>query len=218
LRVPLTSIKGYTDLMRQGAVGPINESQKEFLKIIRNNADRMAALISDLSDISRIERGILRLDPVFIPLHGYVDETIHRLKPDLEGKAQLVNIQVPATLPKVYADPNRLVQILTNLISNAIKYTPEKGTITIQATHTENQARVEVVDNGIGISADDQAKLFSQFFRSESLAVREQTGWGLGLNVTKRLIEVMGGSIGFTSQPGKGSTFWFSLPTQVPEA
>lgn len=218
LRVPLTSIKGYTDLIRQGVVGPVNENQKEFLNVIRNNSDRMAALISDLSDISRIERGILKLDPVFIPLHGYVDETINRLKPNLEEKSQLVNIHVPASLPKVYADPNRLVQILTNLISNASKYTPEKGTITIHAMKTEKQVRVEVIDNGIGISQDDQAKLFSQFFRSESPTVREQAGWGLGLNVTKRLVETMEGSIGLSSQSGKGSTFWFTLPTQEPEA
>ncbi len=217
LRVPLTSIKGYTDLMQQGVVGPINDRQTAFLGVIRNNSDRMAALISDLSDISRIERGIVRLDPVFVQLHDYVEETLNRMKPDLEGKSQLINTHVPTTLPKVYVDPNRLVQILTNLISNASKYTPENGTITIQATESENQVRVEVVDNGIGIDEDDQTKLFSQFFRSESATVREQTGWGLGLNVTKRLVELMGGLIGLSSQTGKGSTFWFTLPTREPK-
>jgi signal transduction histidine kinase len=216
LRIPLTSIKGYTDLIYQGVVGPVTEQQKEFLRVIRNNSNRMAALISDLSDISRIERGILKLDPVFIPLHGYVDEIINRLRPNIEGKSQEVFITVPESLPRVYADPNRLVQILTNLVSNASKYTPENGSITIQASQDQGQVRVEVIDNGIGINPEDQAKLFTKFFRSESPAVREQNGWGLGLSVTKKLVEVMGGKIGMTSSPGKGSTFWFRIPTAQP--
>jgi signal transduction histidine kinase len=217
LRIPLTSIKGYTDLIRQGLVGPINEQQNDFLDVIRNNADRMSTLIADLSDISRIERGILKLETVFAPLHGYVDETIDSLRHNLEEKSQKLVIDVPKTLPPVYTDPNRLVQILTNVISNAWKYTPEGGVITVQAAQKENLVYVEVSDTGIGISADDQDKLFTQFFRSEAPAVREQTGWGLGLNVTKRLVEVMGGNIGMFNKPKDGCTFWFTLPTTEPE-
>ena len=212
LRIPLTSIKGYTDLIQQGIVGPVSDQQKEFLTVIQNNTDRMAALISDLSDISRIERGIIKIDSTLLPLHGYVEETITRLLPKIEEKQQNLIIDIPKTLPLVYADPNRLIQILTNLISNAWKYTPPKGKIVIRADLLENAVLIEIIDNGIGISEDDQAKIFSQFFRSDSPDVREQTGWGLGLNVTKKIVEVMGGHIGMSSTLGTGSTFWFSLP------
>ncbi len=212
LRIPLTSIKGYTDLIRQGAVGPVNDQQQNFLNVIRTNVERMATLISDLSDISRIERGKLKLEVAPLTLQGYIDETINSLRHKLDEKSQTIEIDLPAALPRGLADPNRLVQVLTNLISNAWKYTPAGGQITVRARQNDPWLRIEVSDNGIGISKEDQSKLFTQFFRSESPAVREQTGWGLGLSVTKRLVDLMGGEIGFQSELETGSTFWFTIP------
>jgi len=213
LRIPMTSIKGYTDLLRQGAVGPINDMQKNFLGVIRNNVERMSALVSDLSDISHLETGRLKLNSTFLNLADQIEEIAATLTPRFQDKQQTLEIEATGDLPKVFADPNRLAQVLTNLISNANKYTPNAGKVWVGARIEGDMVRVEVKDTGIGISEEDQAGLFGQFFRSESPEVREQQGWGLGLNVAKRLVALMGGEIGAISAVGQGSTFWFTLPT-----
>jgi signal transduction histidine kinase len=145
-----------------------------------------------------------------------IAETIHSLRHRLDEKHQSISTELPSSLPPAYADPSRLIQVLTNLISNAWKYTPEGGKVQMRVSTEQKMLKIEVIDNGIGISTEDQAKIFTQFFRSEDAAVREQTGWGLGLNVTKRLVELMGGEIGMRSRLGQGSTFWFTLPTIKP--
>lgn len=216
LRVPMTSIKGYTDLLRQGAIGPVNDMQTNFLNVIRSNVDRMSVLVSDLADISRIESGRLTLNCTMISAGEQVKETINSLQPHAEEREQKISSKIADDLPKIYADPVRVVQILTNLVNNAIKYTPEKGKISIKVSPVDGFVRFDVNDTGIGIAPEDQEKLFSQFFRSEDPDVREQQGWGLGLSVTRLLVESMGGEISFRSELKKGSTFWFTLPTQAP--
>lgn len=218
LRIPMTSIRGYSDLLRTEVVGSINEQQENFLNIINNNIDRMSALVSDLSDISRIETGRLKLRLENIALTDYVRETIYSLAPKLEEKSHHLEMNLPDDLPDVYADSNRVLQILTNLISNAWKYTPPEGHIAINARALDRFVYLEIRDNGIGISLEDQVHLFTQFFRAEDQIVRDQQGWGLGLNVTKRLVNLMGGEIGAHSNLGEGSTFWFTLPTESPQA
>ncbi|MBN2147103.1 MAG: GAF domain-containing sensor histidine kinase [Anaerolineales bacterium] len=214
LRIPMTSIKGYTDLLRQGAVGPVNEMQQNFLGVIRNNVERMSVLVSDLSDISHIETGRLLLKCSLIQLPPCLEETLNSLTPRLDEKDQHLEVHMAPDLPPVFADSNRLVQVLTNLISNANKYTPAGGNISVNISVSGEFVRVGVKDSGIGISEEDQQNLFSQFFRSENPDVREQQGWGLGLNLTKRLVVLMGGEIGAQSTLGQGSTFWFTLPTR----
>jgi signal transduction histidine kinase len=213
LRIPMTSIKGYTDLLRQGAVGTVNEMQLNFLNVIRNNVERMSALVSDLSDISHIENGRIKLNSSMVSAAESVQETVNNLKPRIQEKGQELTIEVQSHLPQVYADPNRLVQVLTNLLNNAHKYTPEKGKLSLRASQNGAYVRFEVQDNGIGISPEDQESLFSQFFRSERSEVREQQGWGLGLNLANRLVSLMGGEMGVQSMLGEGSTFWFTIPT-----
>lgn len=212
LRLPLTAIKGYTDLLRQAAVGPVNEQQLSFLETIRNNADRMSALLSDLSDISHIETNRLRLEIEQVSIKDQLDIALRSLQPLLQNKGQKVEVSRMEQLPMVWADANRLTQVLTNLLRNASMYTPEGGRISIRAYPINQTLRVDVTDTGIGISPEDQQKLFTPFFRSDDAFVREQHGWGLGLYLSARLIELMEGRIGVESALESGSTFWFTLP------
>ncbi len=212
LRIPMTSIKGYTDLMRSGVVGPINEQQSSFLNIIRNNVERMSALVSDLSDINHMETDRLKLDLKPVSLSDCVEEALLTLKSRLDDKRQRLVCEVPSDLSRVYADASRVTQILSYLIGNANKYTLAEGLINVRAKPQGDSVRTEISDTGIGITTADQAQLFKAFFRSEDAAVRDQPGWGLALHVAKGLVELMGGEIGVQSAIKEGSTFWFTLP------
>jgi signal transduction histidine kinase len=212
LRIPMTSIKGYADLLRSGVVGPVNEQQINFLNVIRNNVERMSALVSDLSDINHIETGRFKLDLTAISLSKCMDTSLQTLKPRLDDKQQKFINGVAPDLARVYADAGRVTQIFTYLVGNAIKFTPAEGQVNVQAFVQGDSVRVEIKDTGIGISPADQAQLFKPFFRSEDAAVRDQPGWGLSLHVARRLVLLMGGEIGVQSALKEGSTFWFTLP------
>ena len=214
LKLPMTSIKGYSDLMLSGATGELNENQNNFLVTIRNNVNRMATLVSDLADISRIESGNLRLEPRAVPVWDVIDEVVTLTKTQLEQKHQNLSVEIPTELPKAWCDRNRLAQVLTNLISNANKYTPEGGVIRVLAHQSDGMIEIDVQDNGLGMSVEDQRNLFSNFFRSADEKVREAPGTGLGLSITKNLIELQGGKIWFTSEFRKGTTFYFTVPVQ----
>ncbi len=210
LKIPMTSIKGYTDLLKM--VGPLNPQQEQFVSTIHNNVERMALLVSDLSDISRIETGQLKVDPRRLDLRALLPAALGGLRGELESKNQALLLQLPPDLPSVTCDESRLVQIISNLVSNAHKYSPSGAPITLTAQAEPRHVRVSVADQGYGISRADQARLFTQFFRSDEPTIREQTGWGLGLHITRRLIEIMGGEISVQSEPGQGSTFSFTVP------
>lgn len=216
LKTPMTSIKGYTDLLIKGAGGSLNDLQQQFLGTVRSNVDRMSTLVGDLLEISRIETGRLKLDIKPVSIGEVIEETLRTTQRQIEEKQQALEVKVPSDLPAVMGDRARLIQVMTNLISNAYKYTPNGGRIQISAEPKVNGApgfvRCAVRDSGIGISEEDQTKLFTKFFRSGDPAVREVTGTGLGLSITKSLIELHGGQIWVESQLGHGSTFIFTVP------
>jgi signal transduction histidine kinase len=221
LKNPMTSIKGYSELLASGAVGQISEMQSNFLSTIRSNIERMKTIVEDLNDNSKIEAGRLRLDYKAVAVDEVVDDTIKSTRRQIEEKKQTITIAVAPTLPKVWADRTRFGQVLVNLVSNAHKYTQEGGEIVVGAEQAENiwdqQGASAVVhlwvqDNGIGMAPEDQHKVFQKFFRSEDDQARKSPGTGLGLNITKSLVEMQGGKIWFESEYRKGTTFHMTIP------
>jgi len=218
LRVPMTSIRGYTDLLLGEMVGSLNDVQSEFLQTIRRNLDRMGVLIRDLSDINRIETGRMKFELSTFDLRGVVANVVDDLREAIESKNQSISTELPAEMPDVRADRTRIGEVLTNLVTNANKYTPHGGAIPVRVQSRDDHVLVAVLDNGIGISEENQARLFTEFFRAEDEAVRQQAGWGLGLSIVKKLVEAQGGKVGFESELGAGSTFTFTVPLAEPQA
>lgn len=213
LNNPLTSVRGYADLLSAGLVGPISEKQAEMLRTISANAVRMQTLVSDLADVSRIESGHLRLELSEVSLPQVLDEVRLSLQSQVDARQQTLCVEPAGDLPLVLADRHRLAQILINLVSNASKYTPAGGRIRVCAGLSGDRppmVHVAVEDTGIGIRPEDQDKLFGKFYRTAE--ARQVAGTGLGLNITKRLVELQGGKIWFESEFGKGSTFHFTIP------
>jgi signal transduction histidine kinase len=221
LKIPMTAIKGYADLLLSGNFGAINEAQTTFLDTIRNNVNRMNRLVTDLTDVSRLESGQLHLATQPIQLAEVVAEVASSTQAQIEEKQQTLVLTVPDNLPDVWADRTRLAQILTNLVSNANKYTPENGRITICAeemnsvneeAEVQPMIHVSVADTGLGIKEDEQKAIFSKFFRGSDDQALQSPGTGLGLNITKNLVELHDGRIWFESKYREGTTFHFIIP------
>ncbi|HEX7975621.1 MAG TPA: GAF domain-containing sensor histidine kinase, partial [Anaerolineales bacterium] len=225
LKNPMASIKGYTELVAGGMAGPVNDMQSSFLATVRSNVDRMNTIVSDLNDLTKIQVGSLRLEYKAVPVQETVNEAVRSLRRQIEEKDLVLVLNLPENLPRVWADPARLGQILTNLLSNAQKYSRQSGQITVGAEQRHGEielngnsdfAGLEVVhiwvqDMGIGIPVEDQNKIFRQYFRTEA-SKEFASGTGLGLNITKSLIEMQGGRIWFESEPGQGTTFHITIP------
>ena len=216
LRTPLTPIKGYIDLILEGDAGKITAEQASYLNIVQSNTDRLVALVNDLLDISRIEAGRIDLEVMPVDIEAVVQEVVAFHHKQIENQGLKVLVNLPSKLPWVKADRGRLTQVLNNLITNAYKYTPAGGTITVSAFPNVEFLEVVVADTGVGISREDQKKLFTRFFRVDSPATREASGTGLGLAIVKSIVEKLEGEIWAESQLGKGSAFHFTLPLVEP--
>lgn len=211
LRTPLSSIKGYSEtLLESGVKDP--KDQKEFLGIIYRESDRLAKLIDDILDLSKIESGKMAM--VFLPLdlRPVVKRVCSILENQAAAKSLGISADIPEGLPRLLADEGRLSQVMLNLLDNAVKYTPEKGSIRISAAQDGGFVRVDVSDTGVGIPESDIPRIFERFYRVDKARSRELGGTGLGLSIVKHIVQAHGGQVSVKSAPGKGTTFSFTIP------
>jgi signal transduction histidine kinase len=218
LRTPLTAISGYLDLLTEVPGDQATAKQQELLGIVKRNAERLVELIDDLLDLSRIESGKVELRITAVDIVSVITEVVGLLGPQIEAKGQHLSFDRTQSLPAVAGDAERVRQIVINLLSNAQKYTPQGGRIWLTGRAEDGWVCIDVRDNGIGLSPDEQAHLFDKFFRARRPATQSVEGTGLGLPITRVLVEMHGGELTVTSAPGEGSTFTFTLPVaEVPQ-
>ena len=213
LRTPLTAIKGAVDLLLREVPGPLNENQAHYLSRVRSNTQHLAGLINDLLDLSKIEEGKIQLDAGRVSLGGLLHEVMETVKPMAAEKPVLLEVDVPEPSALVWADRDKITQVLMNLIGNAIKFTPSDGRIGVStANDRRGWVRVSIRDAGPGIPASEQEKIFEKFYQVTQDGGPKPKGTGLGLAISKSLVELHGGKIWVESEPGRGSTFSFTLP------
>jgi signal transduction histidine kinase len=215
LRTPLNAIIGFADLLHDGVVGPVEAQQREFLGDIRISSRHLLQLINDVLDLAKIESGTLDIAPEPVDLARVIGEVRDILRGTVTNRRLDVELELPAELGRVTVDPAKLRQILYNYLSNALKFTPDGGRVTIRAQVLDTVFRIEVEDTGIGIAADDLRKLFVPFRQLDASTTKRYQGTGLGLALTRRLAEAHGGKVGVHSVRGAGSTFWVELPREV---
>jgi PAS domain S-box-containing protein len=212
LRTPLTSIRGSLGLIAGGVAGKLPDAAKGLIDIANNNCERLIRLINDILDTEKIESGKMRFELAEIALGPLIERSIA----DNKGFARQHNVEITLHEPSeplpVVVDADRLNQVLTNLISNAVKFSPAGAAVDVTLSRVEDRARVEVRDRGSGIPEEFRARIFQKFSQADSSDARQKGGTGLGLNISKAIVERMGGAIGFTTQSGEGTAFFFEFP------
>ncbi|MFL5806720.1 MAG: GAF domain-containing protein [Roseiflexaceae bacterium] len=218
LRTPLTSIKGYVDLLLLGAAGPVSEGQLSFLGVVKNNANRLMDLINDILEIGRIDSHKITLNFEQIDVGHVFNDVLQTLRAEIDRKSIIVSTDVQDGLPEITADPRRLTQVVLNLLSNAVKYTYAEGRVCLRAfRNPSGMIQVDVEDNGVGISPEQQQHLFRRFYRADNPLRDEAGGTGLGLSIAKSFVELHSGEMWVKSEASKGSIFSFILPVTQPE-
>jgi PAS domain S-box-containing protein len=215
LRTPLTSIRGSLGLMEGGAVGELPPKARELVSIARQNADRLVRLINDILDLEKIEAGKIQLSIAALDPAALVERTVAELR----AMAMQYKVRVTPVIQRpdsVAGDQDRVIQVLTNLVSNALKFSPEDGEVTITvADGITGFARFTITDQGPGLTEEQRSRLFGRFVQLEAADTRKRGGTGLGLAISRSLVEQQSGRIGVDSEPGHGSSFWFELPLVV---
>lgn len=212
IRVPMTSIRGYADMLGKNVVGELNEMQSQFVETIRSNVIRMEHLVADISDISKLHSGRMRLETK-MDMYKNIALQVEKDTADLASEHNHTLVfETPSGLPLLNVDGSRVAQALTKLVVNALQYTPDGSEITVRAEDVGGKLKVSVIDKGIGMTDEDQAHVGELFWRADDEHVRTFKGHGLGLPVAIGFIKQMGGEFFFESEAGKGSTFGFVLP------
>ncbi|HXF82842.1 MAG TPA: ATP-binding protein [bacterium] len=209
LRTPLASIDGYLEALIDGVL----PAEPETFQRIRREASRLQRLVSDLQELSRVEAGQVPVLPQPVEVRELVEAAAARMRPQFEDKGVVLAVEIPRDLPRVLADPDRIGQVLTNLLGNALQHTPEGGRVTIQARWEQGMVAIAVADTGAGIAAEHLPHLFDRFYRVDPSRARSSGGSGIGLTIARHLVEAHGGAIRAESPgPGRGATFTFTLP------
>ena len=218
LRTPLNAIIGFSEVLRDKICGDLNDEQVEFVTDIHSSGKHLLQMINDILDLSKIESGKLELKCEEFEVRKTIEDVLITLKGLADKKSLKIETVLQHAVDLLYADPVKFKQMLYNLISNAIKFTPEKGVITVSTQSLRKDRdfiEVRVTDTGIGIEPEDYSKIFVEFKQLDSSYSRKYEGTGLGLALTKRLVEMHGGAIGFESKIGAGSAFYFTLPVNL---
>jgi len=212
LRSPLSNLKWVVEFLMSGRIKDVSKKQIEYFKILKENTNRMAELISDLLIVSRIEQKRFPLKKESFVMTNLAKEAIKIA--EIFAKASNVEIKFEAkdNLPEVFGDPSQLKLVVENFLDNAIRYIKRKGRVKVKLEKQNKNIYFEVEDNGVGIPKEDQKYIFQRFFRSANVMRHQTEGSGLGLYIAKSIVEKSGGKIGFKSQENKGSTFWFTIP------
>lgn len=214
LQTPLSSISGFIEMLLDEVYGSVNEEQKEALDIVQRSATRLIAIIKNLLDVTRIEAGRIELALRPINIHNLIEAVVAEFGPQIEARQQTLTLNFQTNLPFALCDHTRTTQIVGNLLSNAMKYTPNQGFIELRTCLAEPEGFIQfsVIDNGVGISIEDQKLLFKRFFRAESANLTGEHGTGLGLYITRSLVELHGGQIWAESELWHGSRFHVTFP------
>jgi len=215
-RTPLNAILGYTHMLLNNVTGPVSDPQRKSLSRIDSNARHLLALINDILDITRIEAGRMPLNATTFGVGELFEEVQSELEPIIKRSNLTVSTKVRGAVPSVRSDRQKVKQIVLNLLSNALKFTPA-GSVTMTASYDVRlrQVAIAVRDTGVGIPEDDQVKVFEDFRQLDSSPARGYGGTGLGLSICRRLAQILGGTIDLQSAQGEGSTFTLRLPAKT---
>jgi signal transduction histidine kinase len=214
LRTPLNAVIGFSEVLLQRMFGELNDKQDEYLKDIYASGQHLLSLINDILDLSKIEAGRMELAAAPFHLPSALDNAVTLVRERAGRHGIALQLDIDPALGEVAGDERKIKQVLLNLLSNAVKFTPEGGRIILRAARRDGMVEISVSDTGIGIAPEDQAAIFEEF-RQVGSDERKREGTGLGLTLAKKFVELHGGRISVESEPGRGSTFTFTLPASA---